>query len=110
MEVVNKNKVFRTGINSENKLGYWDKLNPLYTVFNKQTEKFTNIWTESDNNFTSFIIIIKMTCLNIKIKKKCFLKPIPENTIPISMIPWIDFSSFNLNIGNNSSFYCLLLR
>ncbi len=23
MEVVNKNKVFRTGINSENKLGYW---------------------------------------------------------------------------------------
>ncbi|PWZ82685.1 CatA-like O-acetyltransferase, partial [Staphylococcus pseudintermedius] len=31
MEVVNKNKVFRTGINSENKLGYWDKLNPLYT-------------------------------------------------------------------------------
>lgn len=74
MEVVNKNKVFRTGINSENKLGYWDKLNPLYTVFNKQTEKFTNIWTESDKNFISFIIIIKMTCLNIKIKKKCFLK------------------------------------
>ena len=31
-------------------------------------------------------------------------KPIPENTVPISMIPWIDFSSFNLNIGNNSRF------
>lgn len=66
--------MFRTGINSENKLGYWDKLNPLYTVFNKQTEKFTNIWTESDNNFTSFYNNYKMTYLNIKIKKKCFLK------------------------------------
>ncbi|NSQ09533.1 type A chloramphenicol O-acetyltransferase, partial [Enterococcus faecalis] len=27
-----------------------------------------------------------------------------EKKIPISMSRWIDFSSFNLNIGNNSSF------
>lgn len=105
MEVVNKNKMFRTGINSENKLGYWDKLNPLYTVFNKQTEKFTNIWTESDNNFTSFYNNYKNDLLEYKDKEEMFpKKPIPENTIPISMIPWIDFSSFNLNIGNNSNF------
>ncbi|MDM5613259.1 CatA-like O-acetyltransferase, partial [Staphylococcus aureus] len=92
---------FRTGINSENKLGYWDKLNPLYTVFNKQTEKFTNIWTESDNNFTSFYNNYKNDLLEYKDKEEMFpKKPIPENAIPISMIPWIDFSSFNLNIGN----------
>lgn len=74
MEVVNKNKVFRTGINSENKLGYWDKLNPLYTVL---ISKLKNLLTFGLNLIKTsflFIIIIKMTCLNIKIKKKCFLK------------------------------------
>ncbi|HHU0227919.1 TPA: CatA-like O-acetyltransferase, partial [Enterococcus faecalis] len=48
VNIINQNKVFRTGINSEGNLGYWDKLNPLYTVFNKETEKFSNIWTESN--------------------------------------------------------------
>lgn len=74
MEVVNKNKVFRTGINSENKLGYWDKLNPLYTVFNKQTEKFTNIWTESDKNFISFYNNYKNDLLEYKDKEEMFPK------------------------------------
>ncbi|WP_407057663.1 CatA-like O-acetyltransferase [Enterococcus faecalis] len=41
VSVINRNKVFRTGINSEGNLGYWDKLEPLYTVFNKETEKFS---------------------------------------------------------------------
>ena len=74
VNIINQNKVFRTGINSEGNLGYWDKLNPLYTVFNKETEKFSNIWTESNVSFNSFIIVIRVTYLNIKIKMKCFLK------------------------------------
>ncbi len=74
VNIINQNKVFRTGINSEGNLGYWEKLNPLYTVFNKETEKFSNIWTESNVSFNSFIIVIRVTYLNIKIKMKCFLK------------------------------------
>ncbi|MGH2311109.1 CatA-like O-acetyltransferase, partial [Enterococcus faecalis] len=94
----NQNKVFRTGINSEGNLGYWDKLNPLYTVFNKETEKFSNIWTESNVSFNSFYNSYKSDLLEYKDKNEMFpKKPIPENTVPISMIPWIDFSSFNLN-------------
>ena len=92
-------------INSEGNLGYWDKLNPLYTVFNKETEKFSNIWTESNVSFNSFYNSYKSDLLEYKDKNEMFpKKPIPENTVPISMIPWIDFSSFNLNIGNNSRF------
>ncbi|WP_369678199.1 type A chloramphenicol O-acetyltransferase, partial [Enterococcus faecium] len=105
VNIINQNKVFRTGINSEGNLGYWDKLNPLYTVFNKETEKFSNIWTESNVSFNSFYNSYKSDLLEYKDKNEMFpKKPIPENTVPISMIPWIDFSSFNLNIGNNSRF------
>ncbi|HAP8158089.1 TPA: type A chloramphenicol O-acetyltransferase, partial [Enterococcus faecium] len=105
VSVINRNKVFRTGINSEGNLGYWDKLEPLYTVFNKETEKFSNIWTESNASFNSFYNSYKNDLFKYKDKNEMFpKKPIPENTVPISMIPWIDFSSFNLNIGNNSRF------
>ncbi|WP_256083903.1 CatA-like O-acetyltransferase, partial [Staphylococcus aureus] len=101
VSVINRNKVFRTGINSEGNLGYWDKLEPLYTVFNKETEKFSNIWTESNASFNSFYNSYKNDLFKYKDKNEMFpKKPIPENTVPISMIPWIDFSSFNLNIGN----------
>ena len=87
VNIINQNKVFRTGINS------------------KETEKFSNIWTESNVSFNSFYNSYKSDLLEYKDKNEMFpKKPIPENTVPISMIPWIDFSSFNLNIGNNSRF------
>ncbi|MCE3321360.1 CatA-like O-acetyltransferase, partial [Staphylococcus aureus] len=68
-------------------------------------EKFSNIWTESNVSFNSFYNSYKSDLLEYKDKNEMFAKKrIPENTVPISMIPWIDFSSFNLNIGNNSRF------
>ncbi|MCE3364473.1 chloramphenicol acetyltransferase, partial [Staphylococcus aureus] len=61
--------------------------------------------TESNVSFNSFYNSYKCYLLEYKDKNVMFpKKPIPENTVPISMIPWIDFSSFNLNIGNNSRF------
>lgn len=111
VNIINQNKVFRTGINSEGNLGYWDKLNPLYTVFNKETEKFSNIWTESNVSFNSFYNSYKSDLLEYKDKNEMFpKKPIPENTVPISMIPWIDFSSFNLPIVIIVDSYCQLLQ
>lgn len=74
VNIINQNKVFRTGINSEGNLGYWDKLNPLYTVFNKETENFLTFGQNQMLVLILFIIVIRVTYLNIKIKMKCFLK------------------------------------
>src|SRR5690554_3561347 len=52
--VVNANKAFRTGFNSEGQLGYWEKLEPLYTIFNEPSESFSTLWTETTNSFESF--------------------------------------------------------
>lgn len=103
--VVNANKVFRTGFNSEGQLGYWEKLEPLYTVFNEQLESFSNLWTETTSNFESFYKNYEFDLKQYSTLGGMFPKtPIPENTIPISMIPWSTFSAFNLNINNNSNF------
>ena len=75
----------------------------IYTIVNIINQN--NIWTESNVSFNSFYNSYKSDLLEYKDKNEMFpKKPIPENTVPISMIPWIDFSSFNLNIGNNSRF------
>lgn len=103
--VVNANKAFRTGFNSEGQLGYWEKLEPLYTIFNEQSESFSNLWTETTSSFECFYKNFESDLNQYSTLGGIFPKtPIPENTIPISMIPWSTFSAFNLNINNNSNF------
>src|SRR5690606_12832467 len=103
--VINSNTAFRTGYNSEGNLGYWDKLEPLYTVFDSVSESFSGIWTTGKNDFKEFYdsYLSDIECYSGS--GKLFLKtPIPENTFSISMIPWTSFTGFNLNINNNSDY------
>ncbi|MGO4531901.1 type A chloramphenicol O-acetyltransferase [Paenibacillus sp. 2TAF8] len=102
---VHSHRAFRTGYNHDGDLGYWDKLEPLYTIFDQGTESFSAIWTSVNNDFNAFhhayiSDVEKYTSLG-----KLFPKvPIPENIFSLSMIPWTSFTGFNLNINNNSHY------
>lgn len=103
--VVNSNTAFRTGYNSEGVLGYWDKLDPLYTIFDSQSETFSGIWTKVKNDFKGFYDLYLSDIEKYSAAGKLFPKtPIPENTFSISIIPWTSFTGFNLNINNNSNY------
>ncbi|WP_054709498.1 type A chloramphenicol O-acetyltransferase [Bacillus sp. JCM 19041] len=100
--VVNSNKVFRTNFNSEGELGYWDRLDPMYTVFDRQSELFSAIWTNAHDDFKLFYERYLTDVETYNGKGKLFPKtPIPENLLSISMIPWTSFTGFNLNVTNN---------
>lgn len=103
--VVNNHKEFRTCFDENGNLGYWDSMSPSYTIFHKENETFSSIWTEYDESFlrfyTAYIDDIK-TYGNImeftpKINE-------PANTFPISSIPWVSFTGFNLNIYNDGKY------
>ncbi|CAH2715890.1 Chloramphenicol acetyltransferase [Neobacillus rhizosphaerae] len=103
--VINSNTAFRTGYNSEGDLGYWDKLDPLYTIFDSVSETFSGIWTTGKNDFKEFNELYLSDVEKYNGSGKLFPKtPIPENTFSISMIPWTSFTGFNLNINNNSNY------
>lgn len=103
--VVNSNTAFRTGYNSEGDLGYWDKLDPLYTIFDSGSETFSGIWTTGKNDFKEFYDLYLSDVEKYNSSGKLFPKtPIPENTFSISIIPWTTFTGFNLNINNNSHY------
>jgi len=102
--VVNTNTAFRTSYNSEGELGYWDRLNPVYTIFNVQSKEFSGIWTQAKKDFKQFYHDYLSDVEMYNGLGKLFPKtPIPENTVSVSMIPWTSFTGFNLNIQHNSN-------
>ncbi|OMF94199.1 type A chloramphenicol O-acetyltransferase [Paenibacillus sp. FSL R7-0337] len=103
--VVNSNIAFRMGYNCTGELGYWDKVDPLYTIADSVSESFSAIWTAGTNDFKAFHDAYVSDVENYKDSGRLFPKtPIPEHTFSVSMIPWTSFTGFNLNISNNGNY------
>lgn len=100
-KAVNKFDEFKTDFNENKEIIVYNKINPCYTIFHKDTETFSDIWTEFDDEFETFFHSynddIKEFGENIKMEAK---PNTPRNSFPISMIPWESFDGFNLNLKN----------
>ncbi|MEC0127595.1 type A chloramphenicol O-acetyltransferase [Paenibacillus pabuli] len=103
--VVNRHREYRTSLDSEGRLGYWDKMSPSFTIFHDDDKTFSSMWTlysEDFNDFYSRYLDDMDKYGNIK---QFVVKPNePPNTFPISSIPWVNFTSFNLNIYNEGTY------
>lgn len=96
---VNRREEFRVTLSSDGVLGVYDRMHPCYTVFHKENETFSNLWTEFDNDYRRFCASyeedLKLYGGVLKMDAK---QGLPENNFPVSMIPWVSFSGFNLNL------------
>ena len=98
-KAVNNHDEFRTAINDKGELGVWDVLLPCYTVFHKDNESFSNLWTEWDDNLMTFLSNYEQDIKQFGANCGIDAKPnAPANTFPISSLPWATFTGFNLNI------------
>lgn len=103
--VVNRHKEFRTCFDSEGRLGYWDRMSPSFTIFNEEDKTFSSIWTPFSEDFKEFYDRYLDDTLKYKNTKQFFPKTNePPNTIPISSIPWVSFTGFNLNIYTEGTY------
>ncbi|MCT8975160.1 type A chloramphenicol O-acetyltransferase [Clostridium sp. CX1] len=103
--VVNNHKEFRTCFDENGNLGYWDSMSPSYTIFHKDNETFSSIWTEYDENFPCFYSKYFDDIKNYgDIMRFTPKLNEPANTFPISCIPWVSFTGFNLNIYNDGRY------
>ncbi|PHM73662.1 type A chloramphenicol O-acetyltransferase [Xenorhabdus kozodoii] len=104
-KVVNSYPEFRMAIKNE-ELIVWDSVNPAYTIFHKEAETFSSIWTEFNSNLTEFM---ESYIADYEIYKDdiCFFsKPeLPENHFHISSLPWVNFDGFNLNVANFTDYF-----
>lgn len=103
--VVNNHKEFRTCFDHSGSLGYWDSMNPSYTIFHKENETFSSIWTEYNESFPRFYSDYFDDIKNYgNIMKFTPKLNEPDNTFPVSSIPWVSFTGFNLNVYNEGTY------
>lgn len=103
--VVNMQQELRTCFNDDKELGYWERMNPSYTVFHQDTHTFSSLWTEYTDDFNEFYQNILVDIEKYSDNKDLFPKPdCPPNCFPISCIPWTSFTGFNLNLFNDNQF------
>lgn len=104
-KIVNAHREFRTCLNNDGMLGYWDQMTPSYTIFHDDNKSFSSIWTAFSDEFRVFY----QNYLD-DIEQYAHVKGLdtkgnqPKNIFPISCIPWVSFTGFNLNINNDSDY------
>lgn len=99
-KAVNSYEQFRMSLNGSDLILY-SNMEPCYTVFHKETETFSNIWTEYSEDYDTFCRNYNDDILKYGNIESFYAKPdTPENSFTVSMIPWTTFTGFNLNISD----------
>lgn len=97
--VVNRHPESRTALNEQGELGIYRQMLPSYTVFHKDTETFSEIWTEYSDDYEAFCQAYEADIQRYGAQKGLIGKPdAPKNIFTVSMIPWTTFDGFNLNL------------
>ena len=97
--VVNRHQEFRMAFNEAGELGFYDLVHPCYTIFHKDTETFSNLWTRYTPDYAEFCAAWTHDMSVYGTQMGLMARPdTPENTFPVSMVPWASFDSFHLHL------------
>ena len=104
-KLVNEHIEFRMNLDEQGTLGYYTNVEPSYTIFHKDNNTFSNIWTEYNNNFEKFYYNYEQDIREYENKKGFITKHNEDNNlINISSIPWTSFTGFNLNLPKGENY------
>ena len=98
-KVVNRHEEFRTAMGQNGQPGIYSQMLPCYTVFHRESETFSNLWTEYSDDYHRFCQSYAQDMELYGAIERMDAKPnTPENVFPVSMLPWASFEGFNLNL------------
>lgn len=103
-KTVNEMPQFRTALTQEG-LGIYDSMHPMYTIFNKENKNFSGIWSYFSEDYDEFLS-------NYHADVRAYSKSTryapkdgtPENAFNISMTPWLEFTAVNINVFDDGKF------
>lgn len=103
-DTVNEFPQFRTHLSPQG-VGIFDDMTPSYTIFNEERKSFSSIWTPFDADYQTFLRQYLADVERYKTSPHYRPKPgAPENCFDVSMIPWLSFTGFNLNIYGSGKY------
>ena len=103
-KTVNEMPEFRTSLTKQG-LGIYDSMHPMYTVFNQENKNFSGIWTYYQEDYSAFLKDYEADVAEYSTSTRYAPKAdTPENAFNISMVPWLEFTSLNLNVFDDGKF------
>lgn len=103
-KTVNEMPEFRTALTEEG-LGIYDSMHPMYTVFNKENKNFSGIWSYFSEEYAEFLKAYDADEREYSKSSRYAPKEgTPPNSFNISMAPWTTFTSFNINVYDEGKF------
>jgi len=104
-KIVNRHPEFRMAM-KDNELVVWDEVHPNYTIFHNETETFSSLWSHYDGNIHHFQKVYSEDMARYSNNTAYWPKEESrENIFFISGIPWVTFTSFNVNVANMNNFF-----
>lgn len=104
-KAVNAHRQFRTTYDAEGHLGYWERMIPSYTFFHQDDQTFSTMWTDFSDDFHQFQQSYTANMNIYGTNKGLVAKDMePPYTFPVSCIPWVSFTGFNLNIYGDGQY------
>ena len=101
---VNDMPEFRTSLTPEG-LGVYDDMHPMYTVFNKENKNFSGIWSWFSEDYGEFLKSYEADAAEYSKSTRYAPKDgTPPNSFNISMVPWLEFTGFNINVFDEGKF------
>ncbi|WP_449553520.1 type A chloramphenicol O-acetyltransferase [Lelliottia amnigena] len=104
-KIVNSHVEFRMTMKN-NELVIWNEIHPSYTIFHKETETFSSLWSHYDGNIHHFLDVYSEDVARYGNNLSYWPKEESrENVFFVSAIPWVSFTSFNINVANMQNFF-----
>ena len=101
---VNDMPEFRTSLTPEG-LGVYDDMHPMYTVFNRENKNFSGIWSWFSEDYGEFLKSYEADAAEYSKSTRYAPKDgTPPNSFNISMVPWLEFTGFNINVFDEGKF------
>ena len=103
-KTVNDMPEFRASLTPEG-LGIYDDMHPMYTVFNKENKNFSGIWSYYSEDYNEFLKSYEADAqVYSKSTRYAPKADTPVNSFNISMVPWLEFTGFNINVFDEGKF------
>ena len=103
-KTVNDMPEFRTVLTPDGP-GIYDDMHPMYTVFNKEKKNFSGIWSYFSEDYKEFLKRYEEDAGEYSKSNRYAPKDgTPTNSFNISMVPWLEFTAFNINVFDEGKF------
>ena len=103
-KTVNDMPEFRTVLTPDGP-GIYDDMHPMYTVFNKEKKNFSGIWSYFSEDYDEFLKSYEKDSGKYSTSTRFAPKEgTPANAFNISMVPWVEFTNFNINVFDDGKF------